>query len=116
MTLTLSDGNVLEVDHVVFASGYKPDLARVPYLAGVLDQVSVTDGFPDLSAGFETSLPGPVRHRLPGDPRLRAVLRVHQGLPVGGEDRGRRDAPLVGTSGQRRGTSGGRARTAVRRA
>ena len=24
----------------------------------MLDQVSVTDGFPDLSEGFETSLPG----------------------------------------------------------
>ena len=32
--------------------------ARVPYLGGVLDQVSVTDGFPDLTAGFETSLAG----------------------------------------------------------
>src|SRR6478735_7328937 len=58
VTLTLSDGSVLEVDHVVFASGYKPDIARVPYLAGVLDQVRATDGFPDLSEGFETSLPG----------------------------------------------------------
>lgn len=58
VTLTLSDGETIEVDHVVFASGYKPDLARVPYLAGVLDQVSVTDGFPDLSEGFETTLPG----------------------------------------------------------
>jgi len=43
---------------VVLASGYRADLAQVPYLAGVLDQVSVTDGFPDLSEGFETSLPG----------------------------------------------------------
>lgn len=58
VTLTLSDGSALEVDHVVFASGYKPDITRVPYLAGVLDQVSVTDGFPDLSEGLETSLPG----------------------------------------------------------
>ena len=54
--LTLSGGDPLEVDHVVFASGYRPDLARVPYLAGVLDRVAVTDGFPDLSEGFETSL------------------------------------------------------------
>ena len=46
------------VDHVVFASGYQADLARVPYLEGVLDRVAVTDGFPDLSEGFETSLPG----------------------------------------------------------
>lgn len=58
VALTLSDGETLEVDHVVFASGYRPDLARVPYLAGVLDRVAVTDGFPDLSEGFETSLPG----------------------------------------------------------
>jgi FAD-dependent urate hydroxylase len=56
--LTLSDGDVLEVDHVTCASGYRADLAAVPYLAGVLDRVSVTDGFPDLSSGFETTLPG----------------------------------------------------------
>jgi thioredoxin reductase len=58
VTLTLSDGQDLAVDHVVFASGYQADLGAVPYLTGVLDQVSVTDGFPDLSPGFETSLDG----------------------------------------------------------
>ena len=58
VVLTLSDGTTLEVDHVVLASGYVADLARVPYLAGVLDRVQVTDGFPDLSPGFETTLPG----------------------------------------------------------
>ncbi|MEU7810817.1 NAD(P)-binding domain-containing protein [Pseudonocardia sp. NPDC049154] len=56
--LTLSDATVLATDHVIFASGYRADLARVPYLAGVVDQLSVTDGFPDLSEGFETSLTG----------------------------------------------------------
>jgi FAD-dependent urate hydroxylase len=56
--LTLSDGEVLGVDHVTCASGYRADLAAVPYLAGVLDHVDVTDGFPDLSPGFETTLPG----------------------------------------------------------
>jgi hypothetical protein len=45
-------------DHVVFASGYKADLARVPYLDGVLDRVATTDGFPALTEGFETSLAG----------------------------------------------------------
>jgi FAD-dependent urate hydroxylase len=58
VTLTLSDGTALTADHVVFASGYRADLSLVPYLGGVLDQVSVTDGFPDLTAGFETSLAG----------------------------------------------------------
>ena len=58
VTLTLSDSTELTADHVVLASGYRADLAQVPYLAGVLDRVSVTDGFPDLTEGFETSLPG----------------------------------------------------------
>ena len=58
VTLTLSNGTALTADHVVFASGYRADLASVPYLAGVLDRVSVTDGFPDLTEGFETSLAG----------------------------------------------------------
>ncbi len=81
VTLTLSDGDRLAVDRVVFASGYRADLAAVPYLSGVLDRVSVTDGFPDLSPGFETSLRRALRHRLRLDPRLRPVLRLHQGLP-----------------------------------
>jgi hypothetical protein len=58
VTLGLSDGHALEVDHVVAACGYRADLAAVPYLTGVLDRVAVTDGFPDLSPGFETTLPG----------------------------------------------------------
>jgi thioredoxin reductase len=58
VTLTLSDLTTVTADLVVFASGYKADIARVPYLEGVLDRVTVIDGFPALSEGFETSLPG----------------------------------------------------------
>ncbi len=36
----------------------RADLVRVPYLSGVLDKVAVRDGFPELTEGFETSLPG----------------------------------------------------------
>ena len=46
VTLTLSDGTDLEVDHVVLASGYVADLDRVPCLAGVRDRVSVTGRLP----------------------------------------------------------------------
>ena len=56
--MTLSDATVLAADHVIFATGYRADLARVPYLSGVVDQLSIADGFPDLSEGFETSLNG----------------------------------------------------------
>jgi hypothetical protein len=58
VTLTVSDGQALTVDLVVFASGYRADLTRVGYLAPLMDRLSVTDGFPDLSEGFETSVPG----------------------------------------------------------
>jgi FAD-dependent urate hydroxylase len=42
----------------VLATGYKADLNRVPYLAGVLDRIEVTDGFPVLDETFQASLPG----------------------------------------------------------
>jgi FAD-dependent urate hydroxylase len=58
VTVHLSDGQTRSADFVVFASGYRADLARVPYLGPVLDAVSMTDGFPDLTEGFETSLTG----------------------------------------------------------
>jgi FAD-dependent urate hydroxylase len=58
LEVRLSNGEGLAVDHVVFACGYKADLARVPYLAGVLDRIQVTDGFPVLDEAFGTSLSG----------------------------------------------------------
>jgi FAD-dependent urate hydroxylase len=58
LRVRLSNGERLQVDRVIFASGYRADLARVPHLAGVLDRVQVHDGFPVLDAAFGTSLPG----------------------------------------------------------
>lgn len=57
-TVRLSNGTELTVDRIVCATGYAADLARVPYLAGVLDRVRVADGFPVLDETFQTSLPG----------------------------------------------------------
>ena len=54
----LSDGTELGVDRIVLATGYKADLARVPYLTEVLPLVAVADGFPLLDDAFQTSLPG----------------------------------------------------------
>jgi cation diffusion facilitator CzcD-associated flavoprotein CzcO len=56
--VVLSDGSRLAVDRVVFASGYRADLAKVGYLAGVLDDVETRNGFPVLDESFQTSLPG----------------------------------------------------------
>jgi cation diffusion facilitator CzcD-associated flavoprotein CzcO len=56
--VALSDGERLTVDHIVFASGYKPDLTRVPYLAGVVGEIDQNDGFPVLDESFGTSVRG----------------------------------------------------------
>jgi len=54
----LSGGAELTVDRIVLATGYRADLARVPYLADVLPRIEVADGFPVLDETFQASLPG----------------------------------------------------------
>jgi thioredoxin reductase len=64
----LSNGEQLAVDAVIFATGYQPQLGRVPYLGGVLDHIDTADGFPVLDERFGASLPGLY---LPGFPATR---------------------------------------------
>ncbi|MGH3144864.1 MAG: NAD(P)/FAD-dependent oxidoreductase [Rubrobacter sp.] len=54
----LSNGVRLVVDHVILATGYKPDMKKVPYLAGVVDDMELADGFPVLDEHFQSSVPG----------------------------------------------------------
>jgi FAD-dependent urate hydroxylase len=56
--VTLSNGERLGVDRVVFATGYKATLANVPYLRAVISDIAVVDGFPVLDENFESSVPG----------------------------------------------------------
>jgi FAD-dependent urate hydroxylase len=54
----LSSGERLVVDHLVLATGYKPNLANIGYLRPILDRIETTDGFPALDEHFQTSLQG----------------------------------------------------------
>lgn len=56
--VVLSGGQVVHVDHVIVATGYETDLTRVPYLAGVIDDIELAAGRPMLDAAFETTVPG----------------------------------------------------------
>jgi cation diffusion facilitator CzcD-associated flavoprotein CzcO len=57
--MTLSSGERLDVDFVVFATGYRADLATVPYLAELIgDGVLVQDGYPVLDESFGSSAVG----------------------------------------------------------
>jgi lysine/ornithine N-monooxygenase len=56
--ITLSNSEHLTVDRVVFASGYRADLTRVPYLANLMQHIELADGFPVLGDFFGTTIPG----------------------------------------------------------
>ena len=57
--LTLSDGSVRVVDHVFLGTGYRVDVARHPFLpAEIAQRIQTCNGFPKLSAAFESAVPG----------------------------------------------------------
>lgn len=60
LEVVLDDGTSLDIDEVVFATGYRPDVSRVPLLAtgDVGADLAVEDGFPCLDESFQTSIPG----------------------------------------------------------
>ncbi len=54
----LSNGVRLVADQVILATGYKAEMTKVPYLAGVVDRLELADGFPVLDEHFQSSVPG----------------------------------------------------------
>ena len=54
----LSNSEPLTVDRIIFASGYRADLARVQYLATLTDGIDTADGYPSLDEAFRTSVSG----------------------------------------------------------
>jgi hypothetical protein len=58
VSVALSSGERLTVDRLVFATGYKADVLRVPYLLGLAGSLEVVDGFPVLDEAFQSSIAG----------------------------------------------------------
>jgi hypothetical protein len=59
LRMKLDDGGLRRVDHVLLATGYRVDVSRYSFLTPDLRQrLSCVDGFPRLSAGFTSSVPG----------------------------------------------------------
>ncbi len=57
-TVTLSTGERLTVDRVLFATGYRAELVNVPYLKPIISDIDVLDGFPVLDQDFQSSIGG----------------------------------------------------------
>lgn len=54
----LSDGAQIQVDHVLFATGYRVNASKINLLADLLPDISVDDGFPVLDSTMQSSVAG----------------------------------------------------------
>lgn len=58
LAVRLSDSDSIEVDRIVFASGYRAQLERVPYLERLVGEIELADGAPVLDEALQTNLGG----------------------------------------------------------
>lgn len=59
LRLCLDDGTERLVDHALLATGFRVDVSRYPFLArSLVRQLQTTAGFPTLTRGLESSVPG----------------------------------------------------------
>lgn len=57
--VTLSNGEVLEIDHIITATGYKVETSKIPFLSSeLLSALNCANGFPRLDAHFQSNIPG----------------------------------------------------------
>jgi len=60
LTVALTNGETFKVDKLILATGYKVDIARLPFLAAgnLLERLETRNGFPVLDDHFQTSVEG----------------------------------------------------------
>ncbi len=59
LQLKLDDGTERRVDHVLLGTGYRVDISKYDFLcASLLREIQQLDGYPDVSEGLTTSVPG----------------------------------------------------------
>jgi FAD-dependent urate hydroxylase len=57
--VTLTDGGERVVDHIMFATGYRIDIARYPFLdPKLVSEIDRVNGYPRLKTGLESSVSG----------------------------------------------------------
>jgi predicted ATP-grasp superfamily ATP-dependent carboligase len=101
VSVSLADGGERTFHHVLLGTGYEIDVRRYPFLAPELaDQIEVDNGYPQLGAGLESSVPGlhflgaPAAHTF--GPIMRFVVGTWYAAPaVTRRVLGRRQRPLA---------------------
>lgn len=104
LSLRLSDGSTREVDHLMFGTGYRVDIGRYPFLGErILADIRRVDGYPVLTRGLETSVPGLHIVGAPAAWSFGPIMRFVSGSWYGGSSvarqiTGRSTPSLVGAS------------------
>jgi thioredoxin reductase len=59
-TIELNNSEVVPFDHLIFATGYRVNMANLPYLAegNLFADMELDDGYPVLDHGMQTTVPG----------------------------------------------------------
>ncbi len=85
LRVSLSDGSVREVDHLMFGTGYTVDVARYSFLSeGILGELRSVDGYPVLGRGLESSVPGLHVLSAPAARSFGPIMRFISGSWYGG--------------------------------
>jgi FAD-dependent urate hydroxylase len=59
LKLALDDGTQRQVDHAILATGFRVDVSKYKFLSEkIRSQLKTTNGYPELSRGLESSIPG----------------------------------------------------------
>jgi thioredoxin reductase len=58
LDLRFDDGTLSRVDHLLLATGYRVDAARLPFLAPLASSLRLVRGSPRLNGRYESSVPG----------------------------------------------------------
>lgn len=96
----LSTGDAVIVDHVLFGTGYRVDVARYPFLDPSLgSRVEQVSGYPVLRRGMESSVPGLHFVGAPAARSFGPVMRFVAGGWYGGRSVAHRVAELDGRAG-----------------
>jgi cation diffusion facilitator CzcD-associated flavoprotein CzcO len=81
--LQLSDGTTRQVDHVIVATGYRPRLEKLDFIAPAMrDGIRQRDGFPVLNRWLEASVPGLHFAGALADPTYGPICRFVSGADV----------------------------------
>jgi FAD-dependent urate hydroxylase len=86
LLIYLSDGTTREVDHLMFGTGYRVDVARYPFLgAEILRALRLVGGYPVLRRGFESSVAGLHILGAPAAYSFGPIMRFVSGSWYGGQ-------------------------------